>query len=374
MAYVALHQLLASTTVTRVISRIPTPQNRFQKVLGLLPEGPNVNPVGGRQAGWDTFDKTRSIATGRPPGVGPTAIAPNPIGHVTATIPRAHEKIPLLDDMLHRTRAPGSPWGTVDLRGQRYVTAQEGYLAQRFVNWREFMVSRMLRGGFQLKINGDSHTPVDTGGHITVDYQIPAGNKSKLDMLGAGDIIGTSWANAASDIVTDLLQINSANEQLHGRPLRHMWCNSVVFGYLTANTGIRALGGTANTAWEIYRPDGESNADGIPSTGFEVVLKAVPWLTIHVYDGGLDVDGTFTKFLDDTHAIFHPEVNSDWVEMYEGSEIVRESKTDPGSERFGRAAWTEISTQPSGFELIVVDNVLPVLYIPKCVQYATVVY
>jgi hypothetical protein len=57
--------------------------------------------------------------------------------------------------------------------------------------------------------------------------------------------------------------------------------------------------------------------------------------------------------------------------MLEGSEIVMENVMDDGQERFGMAAWTEKSTQPAGWEIIGVDNVLPVLYNPAAVAYGT---
>ena len=198
-------------------------------------------------------------------------------------------------------------------------------------------------------------------------------------MLGAGDILGTSWANAAADIIADIYKINAAFEQLHGRPLRHVWCNSTIMGYLMVNTGLKNAAGTANIVFESLTPSAERSVEGIPDTGFEIRFRALPWLAFHVYDGGLEVYSsagvpTYTKFLDDTHAVFLPDVDSSWFELHEGSEIVRENRLSQGDERFGLQAWTEVTTQPAGFELIGVDNCLPVPYVPSCIAYGTVVY
>lgn len=378
---VSLHQLLASVTVTKAISQIQTPKTRLQDFFGMGMNGSAVSKVGGHHAGYDIFNRTRSIAQGRPPGTGPGTIAPQILGHVPIVIYRAHEKMFLLEERIFRTRPLGKNWGEVDVTGQGYVAKQEEYLSQRFKNNREFMVSRMLRGSFQLAQSGDSWNPVDSGGHFTIDYQIPAGNKSQLNMLDpngtsiyGGDIIGTSWANAAADVITDCMQINAAFEIQHGRALQHVWCNSVVMGYLLVNTGLKNAGGTANVVFEQFTRSGASGPDGLKDPGFTVVFRALPWLTFHVYDAGLDVNGTFTKFFDDTHVAFLPDPSSDWAEMYEGSEIVAENTQDPGTERYGFAAWTERKTQPVGWELIAVDNCVPVCYIPKCIAYATAIF
>jgi len=372
---VSLDQVLMSPVVTRVISTIKTPQSLLTSYFGARPGGPNSNPVGGHHTGWDIFDRTRTIAHGRAPGTGPGTITPQVVGHVTAQIYRAHEKMMLLDEKLHRKRALGANWGTIDSRGQRYITAQEGYMAQRFLNSREFMLSRMLRGGFDLLQSGDDWIAVDIGsGTFTIDYQVPSGNKSKLNMLGAGDIIGTSWDDAAADVIGDCFAINKAFEQLHGRPLRHVWVNSTVMGYLLVNTGLKNAAGTANVTFSEFAPRNFTGPDGVQDTGFEVIFRGLPWLRFHVYDAGLDVNGTYTQFFDDTHATFLPDIDATWFEMHEGSEIVRENVLDPGTERYGLSAWVEPHTQPAGFEMISVDNCLPVLYVPKCVAYGTVVY
>lgn len=372
---ISYDQVLSAPVVTRVISRIKTPQSRFQNFFGANPGGPSVNSVGGHHFGWDIFDRTRTIARGRAPGVGPATVAPKAIGHVSAAIYRAHEKLMLLDERLFRTRPLGEMWGTIDVRGQRYVRQQENYLAQRFRNSREFMISRMLRGTFMLLNSGDDWVPVDSGGTMTIDYQVPATNKNQLALDTGSDIIGTSWATVATaPVPNDCLEINAGFEQQHGRPLRHVWCNTNLLVYLLTNTDLKNLAGTANVVFEDWRQSPEVSPEGIQDTGHEVVFRGIPWLRFHIYDAGLEVNGTYTKFIPDANAIFLPDPGPDWFELVEGSEIVRENVLSPGGEQFGLYAWTEPTTQPAGFELLSVDNCLPSLYIPKCVAYGTVVF
>lgn len=371
---VTVPQLLGTATVTRAVSRIKTPMQRLQSFFGMLPGGPSANPVGGRQAIWDIMDKTRTIATGRPPVAGPANIPLQKIGQGSAPMFRASEKLLLEEERIFRTRPLGGNFGDVDTRGQRYVAQQEAYLGQRFSNLREFMVSRMLRGEFYIKINnGDELTVTDTAGsNIKVDFLIPAGNKSQLNITGSGNTISATWSNAGTPIVDNIMALNAAFEQAHGFPLRHVWCDSVIWGYVMNNTQVRNLGGSANTVFSQFTPTGLTNVEGIQDTGFTGVLRAIPWLTFHVYDAGLDVDGTFTKFFPSTNAAFLPDPDSRIAEMYEGSEIVAENVMDPGTERYGMAAWTTRVIDPAGFELKAVDNCLPVLYVPKAVGWGTV--
>lgn len=381
MAAISYNQLLSSPVVTRAISQIKTPQSRLVSEFGANPGGRNVNQVGGHYAGYDIFNKNRRIATGRAPGSGPATVAPQTLGHVPVTLYRAHEKTYLLQEKLFKTRGVGKGWGTIESRGQSYLAKQQAHIAQAFNNSREFMVSRMLRGGFDLLQSGDDWIPVESGsGTFTIDFQIPSTSKSQLAQrcgsdTTAGPVIDRSWSIVgAADISNQMLMLNQAFEYLHGLPLRHAWCNTTILGYLLNNVGLINMGGTANTSFAEYRRNGFTGPDGTPDTGFEVVFKGIPWLTFHVYDAGLLVNGTYTKFFGDTQCVFTPDISNDWFEMYEGSEIVAENVMDEGTERFGIAAWTERCTQPAGFELIAVDNCLPVLYRPTCVADATVVF
>jgi hypothetical protein len=414
MATTSLSQLLGSTRVTRVISQLKVPQSRLQAAFGCNPGGPNINPVGGRTTGWDVFNRTRGIAQGRAPGTGPAVVKPQIVGHVTATIYRAHEKIFLDDNRLHLMRRMGQDWGVVDQRGERYVEGQERHLAQRLRNSREFILSRALQGAFSLYQDGDDLIPCDlgtSGAQINLNYQNPywfdgtywqggaagytvsSGHIPTLANLKAftvtlpgntdtttpfGGMAGTvAWGTVASnDPITDCLGINAGFEAMHGRQLTNVWCNSTTIAYLFNSTAMKAAAGTANTVWDKYDRTVFVGADGARDTGFEIVFKALPWIKWHVYDAGLDVwDGTyfkFKKFFPDGYAAFVPDVDADWFELQEGSEIVRENVLDPGSIRFGLAAWSEIKTQPSGFELIGLDNCLPVIYVPSCVAFVNV--
>jgi hypothetical protein len=380
---ITLQQLMQTPVITKVVSRIKTPLSLFQNFFGMSPGGAAAQNVSGRHLGWDIFDKTRLIAEGRAPGTGPATVQRKSVGHVSAVAYRAHEKITLLHEEIFRTRPLGQQFGVVDLNGQNYINNQIGYLTQRFRNSREFMISRMLRGGFGVLQTGESWVPVEKGaGTFDVDYNIPSTHLTQLDMGTGSDIIGTSWDNAAAPIIGDVLAVNKAFERLHGRPLRHIFINSTMFANLLANTELKNVGGTAYRIFDSLSARQMKSEEGIPDSGFDVVFRGLPLQTFHVYDGVLNVNqntdsdtvANTSLFIPDNNAIFLPEPSNDWVGWINASEYVKENVMDAGRQVFGFHSWSTNTIDPAGIELKMLDNGLPVLYVPKCVAYGTCVF
>lgn len=369
---ITLNELLSTTIVTKAISEIRMPNNRFQRFFGMQPGGFATSQVGGRHFGWDIFNHTRTIAKARAPGSGPATTAAQVVGHVAAQAYRAHEKVHLDQERIFRTRPIGGQWGQVDSRGQGYVTKQERFIAQRFNNSREFMISRMLRGGFGVLQDGDDFLPVELGaGLFDVDYQLPDAHKSQLALLGS-DLLTATWENAASSHLTQILSIDAAFQQIHGMPVKHIWLNNATLSYLLNSNEMASVAGSAMTIFTQFDREGVVGPDGKPMGDRIIRFRALPFIDVHVYDAVLDVNGTETKIIPDDIAVFMAEPDTSWTEWLEGSEVVAENVMDVGSERFGFAAWTERKTQPAGWELIALDNGLPALYIPKALAYGTV--
>ena len=90
--------------------------------------------------------------------------------------------------MLNR-RDIGGPSTQLDHRGERFVTRQEAYLAQRFANLIEFQTAAMIRGTYSYDEVGDELRHSFDAAETTIDFNIPAENKDSLDMLGDGGII-----------------------------------------------------------------------------------------------------------------------------------------------------------------------------------------
>lgn len=378
-------ELMQSPTIMRVVNRIQTPLSLFQGFFGRM-SGDNSSAsdsVRGRNGGWDIMDVTRQISGARSPGTPPRRVAKKKIGHVAAQLMRSHESIIIFDEEVFKARPLGGNIGsTVDMRGQNYIQRQIQYMTQKYRNQREWMYSRMLRGGFNMERDGDNYTLKDYNANATdeivINYQIPAEHQSRLDM-GTGSNILTDWGVPTADVMGQCFKINEAMTRIHGRALKHVWIDTNTFINLQNNTALQAIGGTAYKTFDFMsRREGRSK-EGIQDAGFDVEFRAMPLWRFHVYDGVLatnEDDGTSTsdtaKLVPTDYAIFLPDPDGDWEGLVDGSELVRENEWVAPIEVQGFHSWATPIIDPPGQELKFLDNYLPVLYNPRCVAYGYV--
>lgn len=386
----SLHELLQPQVIIDVISRIREGQGRLQRLLGMHLRGKNIQPIKGRYATFRIFDHDRVPAMGRAPGTGPAVVSAQPVGQVHVQMARFHEKVVLDYESLGNLSPLSGPNAQVDAGGQDYIHRQEMRLAEHMNNAAELMVAGMLRGQFYMKYTGENLIPyltVPSGNYLTIDEQIPAGNKSQLNMLGAGNIIDVSWDNQAAPILKHLLGIKAAFAQLHGRPLANVLVNSSTWYHVINNTEVRNTAGTSMTPFETYDYHDEKDLDGEPTNHYVAVLKGDPTVQWHIIDDVIAIDGTdpsysggtatLTKLVADNTAVFLPSFDSIklWAKMCHGSEYVVEyPNVQSPQERQGLYAWSKYVDQPSAVELITLLNALPVLEAPKHVAYGTVVF
>jgi hypothetical protein len=311
---------------------------------------------------------TQAIAVGRAPAQSASRQAPQYIRSVTGTFPRSAEAIPLLDEDLLNRRALGHSADELDRDGETYITRQEVYLAQRFANLIEFQTAAMLRGSYVYSADGDELRHAFSGAGATIGFQIPAGNRGDLDMLGLGPIIDELWSEADADIPGQLHKINEAMIRQAGMGLAHVVLTSTGWKHVLENAKVQSQGGSANVAWESMKRVGAGE--------FTAVLRAVPWVTFHVIDYGLSIwtgsTETFTKLIEDDHAAFFPEPSARWVQYLEGSEIVTEGPGGPRNEQFGFYPYSYPTHDPSGWELCAVFNGVPALYLPDAIAYGEI--
>ena len=361
-------QLLAPQTIKKAISQLDLPGTSLQTLFGWGLGGTNSARQSGRNFSYDIFNSTRKVATGRVPAQSSHRTKQQAVKHVNATFPRAAETLTLLDEELLNRRQIGGPDSSLDQRGETYVTRQEAYLAQRFANLIEFQTAAMLRGSYSYDEEGDTLYHGFSGGQTTVDFRIPSGNLTQLNMLGAGNILNADWAAAATDIPAHLHSINAAMIQLTGMGLAHVVLTSVGWQYIVNNTKVQAQGGSGARAFE--------SLERVSSGEFTATLRALPWLTFHVVDYGLEVwDGsteTFTKLIENDHAAFLPEPGPRWCQYLEGSEMVTDGPNGAKHERFGFHAWAFSTHDPSGWELCAVLNGIPALYTPSALAYGVI--
>src|SRR5262245_52134105 len=363
----ATSQILAPKTIEKAISQLELPGVSLQTLFGWGIGGTNVARHGGRNFKYDIFNVTRKVATGRQPAGSLAITRPQAVGDRGATFPRAAEKIQLLDEELLNRRSIGGPGAGLD-RGEVYVTRQEAYLAQRFANLIEFQTAAMLRGQYSYTTDGDLLRHGFTGSETTIDFQIPPGNITQLDMLGAGNILNADWATAGTDIPAHLHAINAAMIQLSGLGLAHVILTSVGWQKVVNNTKVKDQGGSAGPAFESLRRVGAGE--------FTATLRGLPWLTFHVVDYGLEFwngsSEVFTKLIQDDHAAFLPEPSPQWVQYLDGAEFVTEGPNGAKHERYGFYAYAFPTHDPSGWDLCAVFNGIPALYTPSAVAYGLI--
>ena len=113
------------------------------------------------------------------------------------------------------------------------------------------------------------------------------------------------------------------------------------------------------------------------STGeFQATLRALPWITFHIVDYGLEVwNGTsesFNSLIGNDHAAFFADPSPRWARYLLGSEIVTEGPGGPRAEQFGFYPFSYPTYDPSGWELSAVMNGMPALLTPSAMAYGLI--
>ncbi len=394
-----LHDLLQPQVILDVVSRIRKGRGRLGQFFGMHPSaydaaegvmrGPNTKPVPTRTGAYRIFDRTRTAAEARAPGAGPAMIQQNPIGEVSYSCIRWHEKQRLNYEDLGQLSKVVGPNSVIDPGGQDYIAKQIEYQTERINNAVELSIWGMTRGKLYIKNSGERWIPQltvpATVPYVTVDYKVPAGNLLKLNMLGAGDIIGTSWDNTAAPILDDLAQIDDAFVYLTGDSLKHVWLDTATWMNVIKNTQVINAAGSANTPFQSFDRVKERGFDGEEIAEYTAILRGLPTVIWHiinerlVIDGGSDPSyaagsGTLGKAIPTGSALFCPEPDNSWVDFLYCGEHVSEMPGQPATMRMGWHFWKEYITQPTVVELIGLFNGIPRLSRPNNLAFGTVVY
>lgn len=374
---VTLNELLQPQVIVDTISQVTVGRGNLSQWLGFSLDSKSIKKVPTRYADYRIYNSTREPANFRAPGTGPNLVPPNPVGDRRVSMARVHEKIVLESEQLGNLSKLDGPNAQIDSGGQDYIARQEAFLAEKFNASVEIATAGFVRGAFYLQQVGDAWTPYLTnpgsGTVLTIDFQLPSGNKTQLNMLGAGSIIDSTWANPGTLIIDQILAIRSAMVQLHGMPLQCLVMNSTTFKYLLNNTQVRAVGGVVNSPHEGYEYKDSMQA-GYPFAGMGVAkLRALPWIDILIIDDVLSVggsdpiystgSGTLTKVVPDDYVMFSPKPTTAWCQMWHGGEFVAEDYGWKKMElKMGLSAWKWLSIEPTAVNIVSLLNFLPVPY------------
>ncbi len=397
---ISLHELLTPQVILKAVSRIRKAQGRLGRWVGFQPnrfnpdnvslEGPNSRYGETRFASFRLDDVTRVVGKARAPGTGPASVAVNPVGEVRVACARFHEKVRLLGEFLGNLSPMIGPNSQIDTGGQSYIARQTVHLSEKYNNTIELMTTGMFQDNLYFQLSGDNLLPVigaPTAPALgfQIPFQIPSGNKSQLNLLGTGNIILVGWQNTGAPLIKNCLQIQAAMTQLSGHQPQHFWMNSLMWYNVLLNTEVRNTAGTSNTPFATYERVTEKAADGMEQPEFAAQLRGLPWAQWHVADDVLvtnsDIDptwstapsaATFIKVFPDNTVMIAPTPSPNWAEMYHGAEWISENAGQPMTLKRGYTFWKEWVTQPSCIELIALMNMIPLLYVPKAIAFATV--
>ncbi len=376
----SLHQILQPITLTKVISRQMAAERWILQFMGMQPGGPNEEYFGhGRDGSYQIYNNTRKIGRGRAPGTAAAIASREPVSRVPITYPRMHEEVQLSAEELHNLAQIGDP-RVRDEAGATMIRRQTETLAQKAANWRAAQVFGSLRDQLYVTVNGDDwyFNFTSAGSQFQIATQMPAGNKTQLDMLGGGNLITTSWDNANADIPKHLNDIDAAFQQLYGGRLQNVICQGSIWQHVIKNDHVASQAGIANTPFRRFERVVGTREDGSPMNVAVGELTCRPGVLFYITDEGLDLGApgseTFTKYVGDNSAIFLPDVNQGIYSWQQGSEPIAEYDGGPKTVRVGMSSWSKESSNPTATELFILDNGLFINHIPNSSAYGTVVF
>ena len=367
MADVALHEMLHPHVVIGQFRRYGGVTNLFQRIFRMRVGDPPTATVLGKVGQAHLTDPVRRIGSIRMNTVGPRRIDEQEVGGSTVTCYRSYESVRLLDERLYPLAALGGPPNVLEEGGVSYVNEQLSKLAQSNSNLREFVISRLLMGGFGLKLAGGNMQniiPVEKGnGTYDFDSGIPAANTGAVPLSPTGsNIIDTGWQNAGASIVQQMNNLNEASLFVSGKPLRHNFITTSTYNLMLGNTELRSVGGDAFTIWRDFTMREVLNDMGDPNAGFTVQFRAMPNFLFHVYDGFLmldEVSGTATT-------------QRDQRTWQAGTEPIRRNQLAASEIVRGFQTWSTPMDEPPGEEFKLLDIGIPFLKMQQAVFHPTV--
>lgn len=356
-----------------------------------------------RDITYDIFDNSRNLNSFRSPGTGPARRGAKPVGSATVRGLRSFESWPFRYEDLRDFRPLGSSNPSlVDEKAASYIAAQADIAIQRAMSTREFVFNRMLKGTMGLKEVGDDWIPVvpNSAGDnydFLVDWKLPDTHKEQLALDGSADIITASWANAGTDVVTQLHNLRSIAAARSGLEPTEIWMNSKLFAQLQNNTKLQLSGGSVFRVFDVFRrevqPSSSVGQESLttPTPSYYYQFRGLPQMNIHVYDGVFIpqvIESSFAastqtttgtslhKYIGDNEVIITPSpTQRQWFEVFDIMEHVVEQYGQSVKEVYGFHTWArnEMKDVPS-VELMMLDNFAMALNIPQAIYNPTVVF
>lgn len=255
--------------------------------------------------------------------------------------------------------------------GRQTIARNLADFGMRFRNLRVSCVYSIFKYGAIYFDAAGNLLPTSSGAYYTLDFQIPAGNKGQLDILGDGAIIGASWATDATDVIGDIRAIKKAARIKTGYPIRHAFYGANIPQYLLSNTDIGTL---------IHASPSLSEALANSPSELPPGLLGLQW---HPIDDAFFIDsaGDDQSWFSGDEVVFTPDPSADWWGVMEGTfpvpttcDIVGDMMAAISSFTAvqGAFSYAKANHNPPGIEHFAGDTFLPLLKNPWAIFIADV--
>lgn len=383
--------LLDPQVLTQVVRQVVASADPILNFMGFEPGGKNERFFGhGRSGQFHVFDDTRKVAKGRAPGTPAARSAKQPMKAVPFIYPRMHDSIHLLAEFVHNLGLISDP-KTRDEAGRNMIMRQAATLMQKAANWRIAMTVGMLRDQLYMHQDGDDWyvSYASSSSIFQMNMQVPSGNKSQLNMtdragnsIFSANIIDVPWTSSGANIPQQLARVNQARATQGVGPVTDIHLNSVLWQSIINNDYLATQAGIANAPYQTFNREAGTRPDGSPLHEYVGKFNALPGITWHISDEGVELfdestkDFVWTKHWPDTMAVLmaNPKAREDGFTLYQGSEPIAEYDGGPETVRVGLSSWSKKVSNPTGTECYVLDNALPVNHDPYSIDVATVVF
>lgn len=379
----SMQHLLRPQVLTRVISQQAKPSNWLAALFGIQSgtkgggKGKNVlNEGHGRHGSYIIYNHLRRVAAGKAPGAAAHRTRHNQIGEVMFTYPRMFDSMEFNIERLNNIGKITNPRER-DKAGMVYIEHQTRSLNQLAENWRKAMVIGAVRDELYIGRQGDdewfdfkSTSGVDRVIQMPIG-QRPNGNKGRLNMLGAGNIIDASWSDPATDIPAHYGQINVAFNQLCGGKIFACVMTNEVMQNMVKNNKVKDFHGSVNQPFkkferESFDPEIANTMEYVDCIEFAFAPGVKWYVTDEPLQVGKPGSETFEKIIPDNKVLFIGHVPDDGtVACYEGSELVRERDHMEKVLKTGLQSWYAGSANPTVDTIFALDNALVVDHVPN---------
>lgn len=380
--------LMKPGQIIATIKRLRTPASFFTNMLGLSPyTNTPIKSTDIDTFGYDVYAATRTMAGVTAPNQPPVQQGRKPIGQEFATLYRFHPSVSIMDHEVFQSRQLGS-FGfntVVDPMGIKYIAMQLSHLKTTIDNSIEWMVCKMLQGGFGIKADGDGFRlcELDDPDVLAENrYQIPSENTGDID--GILDDTSEGWHLANAPIIQHLMKLSVMSSRVSGFPIKNIVLNGNTAAPLFNNTKLSQTGGSSFTIFDSWTNRPVSGDAPLTSGQYTVRFRALPQYTFHIYNEGLvtnkivptesgQIDtANYEMLVPDDHAFFLPDSPSNWTSFAVGREIVQEEVHLQPKVVSGFHNWRTRDIDPARFEHKFLLKYVPLLLQPRAVFFGKV--